>query len=326
MEVRLLGSGGFTPSDRRETACALSAEGRRRARDRRRQRRTPARQPARAASRQSTGSSVVLTHFHLDHTLGLFYLVAAGVPIEVWAAGEALEETPTETLLPRLLGSPFAPPGFLRSFSFRELPVGEAQVGAFSVRARIQHLHSNPTLALRFDDAIAWCTDTAYDEGNVAFVRGAHTLFHEAFRPGEGTDDPTHTGASQAGRLAAAAGVERLVLIHVDPELEDDAVLVQAARAHFPCATGRTEMWRARLEPSRTASFAIPSAPRRLHPRRSSAARAGRPERPWVLARRVWGKRAGVCLAAGRAGTLRETHAGETADDERKRDDEQRTP
>jgi ribonuclease Z len=232
MEVRLLGSGGFMPSDRRETACALlRKDGAALVIDAGSGARRLVSQPE--LLRGLDRISVVLTHFHLDHTLGLFYLVAAGVPIEVWAAGEALEETATETLLPRLLGSPFAPAGFLRSFVLRELPVGEAQVGSFSVRARIQPQHSNATLALRVDEAIAWCTDTAYDEDNVAFVRGAHTLFHEAFRPGDETDDPTHTGASQAGRLAAAAGVERLVLIHVDPDLEDDDVLLRNARAHF---------------------------------------------------------------------------------------------
>ena len=232
MEVRLLGSGGFVPSDRRETGCALLRKdgaalaidvgsGARRL----------------VSDRGLLGGvdrlHVVLTHFHLDHTLGLFYLVDAGVPIEVWAAGEALEETATEALLTRLLGSPFAPQGFLHAFTFRELPVGETPVGPFSVRTRIQRHHSNPTLALRIDDAIAWCTDTAYDEGNVDFVRGAHTLFHEAFRPGNETNDPTHTAAGKAGRLAAAAEVQRLVLIHIDPAVDQDDALLQQAREHF---------------------------------------------------------------------------------------------
>jgi ribonuclease BN (tRNA processing enzyme) len=232
MEVRLLGSGGFMPSDRRETGCALlrkdgaalaidAGSGARRL------------VSERGLLRGVDRLHVVLTHFHLDHTHGLFYLVDAGMPIDVWAAGEALEGTATEALLARLLGSPFAPDGFLDSFTLRELPVGEVHVGPFSVRARIQRRHSNPTLAVRVDEAIAWCTDTAYDEANVDFVRGAHTLFHEAFRPGDGTDDPTHTGAGKAGRLAAAAGVQRLVLIHLDPELEDDEVLLQQARQHF---------------------------------------------------------------------------------------------
>jgi glyoxylase-like metal-dependent hydrolase (beta-lactamase superfamily II) len=56
---------------------------------------------------------VVLTHFHLDHVAGLFYLAALEVPFEVWGAGEALEGTSTAELVRRLLESPFAPPGFI---------------------------------------------------------------------------------------------------------------------------------------------------------------------------------------------------------------------
>jgi ribonuclease Z len=229
LEVRLLGSGGFVPTDRRETGCALlrkngaalaidAGSGARRL--------VIDRELLRGVDRLH----VVLTHFHLDHTHGLFYLVDAGVPVEVWAAGEALEGIAADELLRRLLGPPLAPEGFLADFTFRELPADGARIGPFDVRARIQRLHSNPTLALRIDDAIAWCTDTGYDVGNVEFVRGMRALFHDAF-----WTDPAsgHTTAVEAAQLAADAGVERLVLIHLHPELADDEALLEPARARF---------------------------------------------------------------------------------------------
>ena len=155
------------------------------------------------------------------------------MPFTVWGAGEALEGTPTDELVRRLLGSPFAPPGFVREYVVRELSVGEAEVGPFTVRSRIQRRHGNPTLALRLDDALAWCTDTAYDEGNVAFVRGVDVLAHEAFHAADSTDDTGHTASGEAARLAAEAGVGRLVLIHVNPDLGDDEALLSFARPHF---------------------------------------------------------------------------------------------
>jgi ribonuclease Z len=176
---------------------------------------------------------VVLTHFHLDHSGGLFYLADLDVPFAVWGAGEALEGTPTEELVGRLLGSPFAPPGFLREYTVRELAVGEAEIGPFLVRSRIQRRHGNPTLALRLDDALAWCTDTALDEENVEFARSVGVLAHEAFHAADRTDDTGHTAAGEAARLAGSAGVGRLVLIHVNPELGDDEELVGFARPHF---------------------------------------------------------------------------------------------
>ena len=177
---------------------------------------------------------VVLTHFHLDHTAGLFYLANLCCPIEIWAAGEALEATPTHELLGRLLGSPFAPPGFRQKLgSIRELPVGTVSIGPFELRTRVQRKHSNATLALRVGDTLAWCTDTAYDEENGDFARGARILFHEAFYPGERTRDGSHTTSAEAARVAAAAGVERLVLVHVNPELDDEEALLEHARPHF---------------------------------------------------------------------------------------------
>jgi ribonuclease BN (tRNA processing enzyme) len=231
VQVRLLGSGGFAPSDRRETACALLVKdgqallvdagtgARRLLSDRR-------------LLEGVERLHVVLTHFHLDHVIGLFYLADARVPVEVWGAGEALEGVSTRSLVDRLLASPFAPASFLEKFTdVNELdPAAETRIGPFIVQARLQPLHSNPTIALRIDDTIVWCTDTAYDEGNAAFARGARVLFHEAFSPSE---SPNHTAARAAAEIAAAADVGRLVLIHVDPDIADEGVLSAAAALVF---------------------------------------------------------------------------------------------
>jgi ribonuclease BN (tRNA processing enzyme) len=234
MDVRILGSGGFAPNDRRETAAALLRKGddallvdagtgvRRLLTER---------ELLAGVARLR----VVLTHFHLDHTIGLLYVADVEPEVELWGAGTALEGVSTRALLERLLGPPFAPASFLGGFAgVHEVDVdGKAAIGSFAVQMRIQPLHSNPTLALRVDDQVVWCTDTAYDEDNVGFARGAALLAHEAFHPGESTDDPGHTAAGEAGRVAAAAGVGRLLLIHVNPEVTDDDALAASARTYF---------------------------------------------------------------------------------------------
>ncbi|HST25223.1 MAG TPA: MBL fold metallo-hydrolase [Gaiellaceae bacterium] len=232
MQVQLLGSGGFAPSDRRETASALvTKDGEALLID-----------AGTGARRLLTEPSlldgvehlhVVLTHFHLDHVVGLFFLAGIETPLTIWGAGETLESLPTRSLVDRLLRPPFAPASFQAAYEdVRELDIaGETQLGPFALRARVQPLHSNPTLALRLDEALVWCTDTAHDEQNVEFAGGAHVLFHEAFSD---AGSPTHTAAQKAAELAAAAGVERLVLIHLDPELQDEAALLECARAVFP--------------------------------------------------------------------------------------------
>lgn len=184
--------------------------------------------------------SVVLTHFHLDHTIGLAYLWAVDVPErEVWAPGRIVAGVAAEDVIHRLLDPPFLAPrredvGTILT-AVHELEA-DVEVGPFAVETRVQLLHSTPTMALRVDGLLAYCTDTAYDEANAAFADGARLLLHEAFHAGDETDDPTHSAAGEAGRIAAAAGVDRLVLVHVSPSLRDDDELAGDARAHFPAS------------------------------------------------------------------------------------------
>jgi ribonuclease BN (tRNA processing enzyme) len=177
---------------------------------------------------------ICLTHFHLDHVIGLFYVGELELPIELWGGGEVLEGIPTRELVTRLLGSPFAPSSFVGLFEdVHELREGDQDVGPFRVRARLQRLHSNPTLALRIGDELAYCTDTSADDENIEFARGARVLVHEAFESGEGTEHFGHSAAGEAARIASAAGVERLVLIHINPQQASDEDLLAFARPHF---------------------------------------------------------------------------------------------
>jgi ribonuclease BN (tRNA processing enzyme) len=177
--------------------------------------------------------SLVLTHFHLDHTAGLLAApaLAEAETREVWAPGR-LHDSTAEELIHRLLDPPFL--GDVRQLltAMHELD-GDVEIGPFRVETRVQPLHAGPTVGLKVNGVLAYCTDTAADDGTVDFARGAQVLLHEAFWAADETDDRTHTAAGEAGRIAAAAEVERLVLMHVNPGLADDAELLRHARPHF---------------------------------------------------------------------------------------------
>ncbi|MBA2536306.1 MAG: ribonuclease Z [Actinobacteria bacterium] len=241
MDVRLLGSGGWVPSDRRETASVYLREG------------------ANALVLDAgTGFrrlltdpdllegvervSVVLSHFHLDHTAGLVCAHAlAGVPVrEVWAPGRLIAGSTADDLVHRLLGPPFLAAD--RDDVLREILTGihelegDVTIGPFTIETRVQPRHAGPTVALKVNGELAYCTDTAYDEENAVFVRGARVLLHEAFHASDETDDPIHSAAGEAARIAAAAEVERLVLVHVHPLLADDDDLLGFAAKRFPAS------------------------------------------------------------------------------------------
>lgn len=233
VEIFLLGSGGWIPTSKRETCCAYVRDG------------------ARVLLIDAgTGVhrlvehlellagvervDIVLTHFHLDHVAGLSYLPALPRPPVVWGPGKRLAGASTADILERLLGPPlFAVPLDALVSEVHEVPEEVFGIDSFRIATRVQERHSHPTLAIRVDDALTYCTDTAPDDANTDFAAGSRVLFHEAWYAAATTDDPIHSAAGDAGRIAREAGVEQLILIHVHPLLPAENELVAAARAEF---------------------------------------------------------------------------------------------
>jgi ribonuclease BN (tRNA processing enzyme) len=231
----LLGSGGEMPTGRRETCAALVRHGSR----------ALLIDAGTGARRLATDKDllegaerldVVLTHFHMDHVCGLLYLSVLDLPLVVWGPGRALYGRPTAEILRRFISPPLsAHPLEDLAQVVEELALGDLEIGPFALRTRRQGAHSDPTLALRFGDELVYCTDTGGEDETVAFAARARVLCHEAwFREDQDDGDkPAHCSAPYAGRLARAAGVERLVLIHLDPSMPDHEGVLAAARAEF---------------------------------------------------------------------------------------------
>ena len=237
MKGVLLGSGGWIPTPRRETCCAfLRAESYVLLIDagtgiQRLVERPDLLEGARKVD-------IVLTHFHLDHVVGLSYLPALSLPEPptIWGPGQLLTGSSTRSILERLLSPPFSSaPLDATTSDVREIPAYQAfEVGPVSVATRVQELHAGSTLALRFGDALTYCTDTAPDPGNVAFASGTRLLLHDAWYAQESSDDGNHSAGGDAGRIAREAGVDHLVLIHVNPFQESDEALATTAAREFP--------------------------------------------------------------------------------------------
>jgi ribonuclease BN (tRNA processing enzyme) len=231
--VRILGSGGWIPTSTHQTCSALLRDG-----------------DAAVLIDAGTGIErlisdrslldgvetldLVLTHFHLDHVAGLAYMPglrgAGGCPPRIWGPADAVFGGSTDEVLRRAFTPPFADADYgLVAREVCELAVGEQQVGPFTLVTRRQEGHSTPTLALRFGDLFTYCTDTPYDAGNAELARGSRVLLHEAWGT-EGAPEQTsiHSSARDAARVAEAAGVDRLVLIHLHPLTGHDTLLEEA--------------------------------------------------------------------------------------------------
>jgi ribonuclease BN (tRNA processing enzyme) len=219
-QLTILGGAGWFPAFGRQTACALLRDGD-------------------SAIMVDAGTGVgrlmerpallagvarldiLLTHFHLDHISGLAYLPALGVceQTTVWGPGATLYGTPTSELVGRVSHEPFHPvPLAAQHIEVRDLPAGELELAGVRIATRRQNQHSAPSLGFRFDDTLAWITDTAYDPASAPFAQGCRMLAHEAWYTEAKPRNPDiHSSARHAGSVAAAADVERLLLIHLPP-------------------------------------------------------------------------------------------------------------
>jgi len=250
MRLMLLGTQGWIPTPRRETTCLAvhddevlfifdAGTGLSRFL-----------QPP-AADLLDGGRQVhlFLTHYHLDHVCGLAYLpgIMQGKPVVVYVPEAGLNSVDPERGVPDLIRRPFNPGGFRDhpNFDIQVLREGANEVAGHAVRLRSQ-CHPDTTVAYRLDDRMVLATDTVADGQTADFAGGAGVLLHEAWLDGVEEDDPTqrefvetayraHSSARQVSGIASAAGVGRLVLMHLNP-LRDEAYYSQmesAARETF---------------------------------------------------------------------------------------------
>jgi ribonuclease BN (tRNA processing enzyme) len=235
MEITFLGTAGWMPSDQRETASIAVRLGsslilldagtgvRRLVTD-----------PALHGGVESI--HVLLSHFHLDHVVGLSYLSALPeeIPVEICGPGDWLYDSATEQILGELIRPPLQPKQLADlPVTFRELSSEGIEIAGTSVVTRKQERHSAPSVGLRLGDALVYASDTAYDEGTVQFAAGAEVLLHEAFAHSD--EDAVHSSARGAARIATAAGCQQLHLVHLAPTA-DPAVLGEHARSEFALA------------------------------------------------------------------------------------------
>jgi ribonuclease Z len=232
MKLALLGTGGYFPTSRRHTACLVLPEvgvvldagtG-----------------MCRIGNHLQTKSlDVFLTHAHLDHVAGLTYLVNL-VPAEVLANttvhGDAAKLTAVREHLFAEAIFPVAP-------SFRFAPL--AGTCPLAEGGRLEHFplkHPGGSLGFRLEwpgHSMAYVTDTTADAGAnyVRNIRGVDLLLHESNYAEDHDNLPATTGHSsllRVAEVATAAKVGRLVVVHIDPQIEDDDKFdLDAARRVF---------------------------------------------------------------------------------------------
>jgi ribonuclease BN (tRNA processing enzyme) len=165
---------------------------------------------------------LVLTHFHLDHTIGISYLPALSPtrPVRIHAPGPPLVDSDPAEALCRLIHPPLFPiplPEFPMAVDLVRMTAESHEIAGVPVRLRRQK-HPGGSVGLRFADRLAYVTDTVADEGSADLAAGVDLLLHEVWAgPGGEAAGVGHSSADQVARIARSAGVARLMPVHLHP-------------------------------------------------------------------------------------------------------------
>lgn len=177
---------------------------------------------------------VFLSHFHLDHVVGLSYLPAVWptLPVRIYAPGPPLTDVDPGEALCRLIHPPLFPiplPEFPMPIELQRLAGESLRVAGLEVRWWRQD-HPGGSVGFRFGDQLAYVTDTVGDAAAAGFVEGVDLLLHEVWTGAGGEAKAVgHSTADKVARIAGEAGVRRLMLVHHHPKHSDEELRALAA-------------------------------------------------------------------------------------------------
>jgi phosphoribosyl 1,2-cyclic phosphodiesterase len=200
-------------------------------------------------------ATVLLTHLHYDHVLGLPFFSPMrdpGAVLDVY--GPSQTSGPLRDVLAGMVQPPFFPismdefRGDLRGHDL-DGPVDFA-VGGIQVKARTVH-HIGHTLGFRIEAdgrSMAYISDhqapldrRTVDKPVLELCEGADVVLHDAqYTDEEFTtmSDWGHSTHTYAVRVASEAGARRLILFHHDPSHSDDQVDRMLEHARTEAASG----------------------------------------------------------------------------------------
>ena len=165
---------------------------------------------------QDKPAFLFLSHFHLDHIVGLHTLVKFSFDKGLHIIGPQ----GTNDVLKILLNQPFSIP--LKSLPFRlnisEVPIDDSD---FPFEVDYFELEHTPlSIGYRFHmegKIIAYCPDTGYCENAIRLAERADVLIAEcSFRSGESLQNWPHLNPKDASTIAKQAKARQLILTHFD--------------------------------------------------------------------------------------------------------------
>lgn len=182
-------------------------------------------------------TALVVSHEHADHSCGFpllmerLWLAGIGSSFDVHGIAPAIDQARRLHDVFDVSQWPHYPE--LRYHVFAETEGARVLETDDFVVTATPGRHAVPVAGLRFEDkrtgrVFAYSCDTERSEAVTRLAARADLLAHEASGA-----FPGHSSAADAASVAAAAGVKRLVLVHLPPLADGGAGFLAEARAVF---------------------------------------------------------------------------------------------
>jgi len=183
---------------------------------------------------------ILLSHYHMDHVVGLTYLPRffQDKQVHIAGPGRSIYGTSAMEILEELVASPFfgrALGSFPMNLQIHDMGRGTTSIDGLTIETVFQD-HSDPSVGIKIDGEICYITDTACSAGTVDFIRGCRMVMHDSWydthdyvtlmRESKYDDRirnllKAHSHTNQVAEAAARANIEMLILIHLNPEYDE---------------------------------------------------------------------------------------------------------
>ena len=164
--------------------------------------------------------TVLLSHYHLDHLIGLIYLlnICRDKDLVIYGPGKSVYGESCEEILCRLIQPPYfgrCLKDFSANVAIYDYDEGLYQVSPNYVVDFVKQQHSQPSFGMLINGALYYATDTSVLRKTFEKACEANLLLHECWESEKGSGKPSSRRERMA--LSKEYCLPEIKLIHANP-------------------------------------------------------------------------------------------------------------